>query len=129
MRKAIFIGKVSTWSLAKNACFWHKKSQNSALARKEQALGAWTYALAACEWGRGGARRLNPCARCPNREFWAPGACVCRPVLKTSISSPFLGVCFYVRCSGTWEHNSSLCKVYWGLLNLHSSSSQGLHKS
>jgi len=25
----------------------------------------------------------------------------------------------------TWEHNSSLCKVFWDLLNLHSSSSQG----
>ena len=34
-----------------------------------------------------------------------------------------------VRCLRTWEQSSSLCKVFWGFLNLHSSSSQGPHKS
>jgi len=41
----------------------------------------------------------------------------------------FLGVCFHIRCLGTWKWNSSLSNVFWGLLNLHSWSFQILHKS
>ena len=51
--------------------------------------------------------------------IWAPGR----------IFFIFLGICFYIRCLGTWKHNFSLCNVLWGLLNLHSLSSQVLRKS
>jgi len=75
-----------------------------------------------------------PCARC---------MCLVAPWSKRMVSSPgrrsansgcrnvcffaLLGVCFYVNCLGTCEQISSRCKVFWGLLNLHSSSSQGPH--
>jgi len=58
------------------------------------------------------------CLRCP-MYFPARNACF----------FVFLGVCFYIRCFGTWEHNSSLCNVFRDLLNLHSWSLQSLHKS
>jgi len=41
----------------------------------------------------------------------------------------FLGVCFHIRCLGTWEHSFSHCNVFQDLLNLHSWSPQSLHKS
>jgi len=39
------------------------------------------------------------------------------------------GVFFKVRRLETWEQNSSHCNVFWGILNLQPSSSQGPHKS
>jgi len=59
---------------------------------------------------------------CPKRMlvcFWA----------QFIWSSSFLGLRLQITCLGTWKQNSFLCKVAWGLLNLHSLSSQSLDNS
>jgi len=47
------------------------------------------------------------------------GACECVPTLLPHFFV-VLGVCLQISCLGTWEQSSSLYKVFWGLLNLHS---------
>jgi len=64
----------------------------------------------------------------PMRMDHALGAWVCSPTQFLHLSI-VLGVYFQIICQGSWEQNFSLYKVLWGLLNLHSWSSQGLHKS
>jgi len=63
-----------------------------------------------------------PCCICPRRVL----LCFRAQILR---SSSFLGLRLQITCLGTRKQNSFLCKVYWGLLNLHSLSSQCLDNS
>ena len=109
------------------------KSPNNALSRKAHALHARRQEHMSVV---SGSRCLLSCTGRPSCKFlgaWRPLLCIGHMWELTCAENTcffvFLGVCFYVRCLGTWEHNSSLCKLFWGLLNFHSLSSQGIQKS
>jgi len=126
-------GKFSPELGLKYQAFFTKKSQNIALAHKKQTPRTMHQEHVS---GGLGARRLHSCAKCLCVEFmcaWRPILCVgCMGVSSGAENVcffTFLGVCFYVKCLGTWKHNSSLCNIFRDLLNFHFFSFQGLHKS
>jgi len=117
-----FIGKVSPWSLDQKPSFPLTVSKvSSTFFFFFHAWDAWV-----CRKCMLGAHEA--CSR--SMSAWTMlGAPRCAASCLIFFFSIFLGVCFHIRCIGTWEHNSSIYNVFRSLLNLHSWSSQSLHKS
>jgi len=89
----------------KNRAFPTQKVEKWFLARSPHASGAY--------WAH-------------RRNFPFHGCCL---LCKITCFFIFLGVCFHIRCLGTWEQNSSHCNVFHDLLNLHLWSSQSLQRT
>jgi len=61
--------------------------------------------------------RIAPlaCSWAPRAPFDAPMRFSASSGAEMSTFFAFLGVFFNVKCLGTWEENSSLCKVFKGV--------------
>jgi len=106
------IGKVYTWYRVENLGFFHLKCGKN---------GLWTVPSML----RRIAGRID--YFCHALAAWCmPRAHGCCLRLQIACFFVFLGICFHIICIGTWEHNSSLYNVFWGLLNLHSWFSKSL---
>jgi len=114
LQKCDFFSKTSC-----SGCTGH--SRGHMCLESKPPSGSWS--TISCAWSMclvvPCSKRINP----SSGSMWVSSEC------RNAYSFAFLGVCFYVSYLGTWEQKSSLCKVLRGLLNLHSSSSQGPHKS
>jgi len=118
MKGLVFIGKISTWSLAKKSGFLRLKVANISYGLFLLMLGAHNTCL----------RHMRVHKMHPWGAQVMLGAHVSVVMCINVCFFIHLRVCFDIRCLGTWEHNFSLCNVFWGLLILHSWSSQSLHK-